>query len=147
MPGRPDGTIDAKEIAVLDRVTSWMEVYGEAIYGTRPWKISGEGPNTVKAGSFQGGSVSKLGATDIRFTRNKSNTVLYAFVLGWPAEPILISSLGSSALTNPGKILRVELLGSGATLEWHQRPDALRVQLPPRRPESDYALALKVTLM
>ena len=147
VPGRPDGTIDAKEIAVLDRVTSWMEVYGEAIYGTRPWKISGEGPNTVKAGSFQGGSVSKLGATDIRFTRNKSNTVLYAFVLGWPAEPILISSLGSSALTNPGKILRVELLGSGATLEWHQRPDALRVQLPPRRPESDYALALKVTLM
>ena len=43
VPGRPDGTIDSKEVAVLDGITSWMEVNGEAIYETRPWKISGEG--------------------------------------------------------------------------------------------------------
>jgi alpha-L-fucosidase len=146
VPGRPDGTIDSKEIAVLDGVTSWMEVNGEAIYGTRPWKISGEGPNMVKAGSFQGESVNKLSEKDIRFTRNKGDSVIYAIVLGWPTEPIVVQSLGLSAGTSPGKITRVELLGTNATLDWNQQADALRVQLPKNyRPKVDYAAALKVT--
>src|SRR5581483_11265187 len=83
IPGRPDGTIDSKEIAVLDGITAWMQTNGEAIYETRPWKVYGEGPNQVKAGSFQGESISKLDAKDIRFTRNKSNNVIYAIALGW----------------------------------------------------------------
>jgi alpha-L-fucosidase len=147
VPGRADGTIDSKEIAVLDGVTSWMEVNGEAIYETRPWKISGEGPNMIKAGSFQGDSVNKLGENDIRFTRNKTNTVIYAIVLGWPAEPILLRSLGLSAATRPGKITRVELLGTGASVDWKQQADALRVELPKNyRPKTDYAAALKLSL-
>jgi alpha-L-fucosidase len=97
VPGKPDGTIDSKEIAVLDGITAWMQTNGEAIYETRPWKIYGEGPNSVKAGSFQGESVSKLGEKDIRFTRNKANTVIYALVLGWPADAFSIQSLGFSA--------------------------------------------------
>ncbi len=147
VPGRPDGTIDSKEIAVLDGVTSWMEVNGEAIYETRPWKISGEGPNMVKAGSFQGESVNKLSEKDIRFTRNKGDSVIYAIVLGWPTEPIVVQSLGLSAGTSPGKITRVELLGTDARLDWNQQVDALRVQLPRSyRSPVDYAAALKVTL-
>ena len=147
VPGRPDGTIDSKEVAILDRITSWMEVNGEAIYETRPWKISGEGPNMVKAGSFQGESVNKLGEKDIRFTRNKANTVVYAIALGWPSEPILVQSLGSSSTTSPGKIARVQLLGTDARLDWIQQPQALRVELPKNyRPAVDYAAAIKVTL-
>ena len=147
VPGRPDGTIDSKEIAVLDGVTSWMEVNGEAIYETRPWKISGEGPNMIKAGSFQGESVNKLGERDIRFTRNKANTVVYAIVLGWPSEQIAVRSLGLSAATTPGKIGRVELLGTDVRLDWKQQPDALQVQLPKSyRPKVDYATALKITV-
>ena len=147
VPGRPDGTIDGKEIAVLDGITSWMEVNGEAIYETRPWKISGEGPNVIKAGSFQGESVNKLGERDIRFTRNKANNVVYAILLGWPAEPILVRSLGLSATTCPGKITRVELLGTGASFDWKQQADALRVELPKNyRPKTDYASALKLSL-
>jgi alpha-L-fucosidase len=147
VPGRPDGTIDSKEVAVLDGITSWMEVNGEAIYATRPWKISGEGPNMVKAGSFQGDSVSKLGEKDIRFTRNKANTVIYAIALGWPSEPISVKSLGLSAATSPGKIVRVELVGTDARLDWKQQSDALQVQLPRSyRPKVDYAAALKITV-
>lgn len=147
VPGRPDGTIDSKEIAVLDGITSWMEDNGEAIYETRPWKISGEGPNMVKAGSFQGESVNKLGEKDVRFTRNKANTVIYAIALGWPTEPINIQSLGSSVTTNPGKITRVQLFGTDAKLDWTQQLQGLRVELPKGyRPSVDYAAALKVTL-
>jgi len=147
VPGRPDGTIDSKEVAVLDGVTSWMEVNGEAIYGTRPWKVSGEGPNMVKAGSFQGESVNKLGEKDVRFTRNKANNIIYALALGCPRDPILVRSLGLSAATNPGKVAQVELLGTGARLDWHQQTDGLRVVLPSSyHPPVDYAAALKVML-
>jgi alpha-L-fucosidase len=147
IPGRPDGTIDSKEIAVLDGITAWMQVNGEAIYETRPWKVYGEGPNSVKAGSFQGNSISKLGQKDIRFTRNKANNVVYAIVLGWPAEPIAVQSLGLSASTQPGKVTQVELIGTGERLNWKQTGEALRVELPRQyRPPVDYAAALKVTL-
>ena len=81
IPGRPDGTIDSKEIAVLDQIAAWIQINGEAIFATRPWKVYGEGPNSIKAGSFQGHSVAQLGPKDIRFTRNKANTVIYAIAL------------------------------------------------------------------
>ncbi len=148
VPGRPDGTIDSKEIAVLDKITDWMQANGEAIYATRPWKISGEGPNTVKSGSFQGNSVSALGVKDVRFTRNKANSAIYAIVLGWPTEPIIINALGTSTATNPGKIAAVQLLGTDEQLAWNQGADGLRVELPKRyQPKSDFAAALKVVLV
>ncbi|MGD0712541.1 MAG: alpha-L-fucosidase C-terminal domain-containing protein [Bacteroidales bacterium] len=124
-----------------------MQVNGEAIYETRPWKIYGEGPHSVKSGSFQGNSVSKLGSKDIRFTRNKANNVIYVLVLGWPTEPIVVQSLGSSAPTQPGKVARVELLGTGDRVNWRQHADGLRVELPKQyQPSVNYAAALKVTL-
>ncbi len=147
IPGKPDGTIDSKEIAVLDGITSWMQVNGEAIYETRPWTIYGEGPDTVKAGSFQGTSVSKLGSKDIRFTRNKANNVTYALVLGWPTDTISVQSLGAAAATHPGKVAHVELLGTEGKVKWKQDGDALRVDLPKQyRPAVDYAAALKIKL-
>lgn len=147
IPGKPDGTIDRKEIAVLDGITEWMQVNGEAIYETRPWKIYGEGPNEVKSGSFQGKSISKLGAQDIRFTRNKANTVVYAIALGWPAGAVEVKALGTAASTNPGKVAHVELLGTGEKLRWQQRAEGLRVEMPKSYvPKVDYAAALKVTL-
>jgi alpha-L-fucosidase len=130
VPGRPDGTIDAKEIAVLDGITQWMEVNGEAIYATRPWKVYGEGPNMIKPGKFQGQSVTALGEKDIRFTRNKAGDTVYAIVLGWPAGEIVIESLGTGNAAQPGKVANVELLGSGERVRWRQEASAMRVELP-----------------
>ena len=147
VPGKPNGTIDDKEVTVLDGVTAWMQVNGEAIYETRPWKIYGEGPNSIKSGSFQGNSISALGPQDIRFTRNKTNTIIYAMALGWPSDSIVIKSLGISAATSPGRIARVELIGSGAPVKWKQLTDGLHVELPKGyRPKVDYAASLKVLL-
>ena len=147
VPGRPDGTVDSKELAVLDGITAWMQVNAEAIFDTRPWKIYGEGPNRVKSGSFQGESISALGAKDIRFTRNKANTIIYAIALGWPQDAILVQSLGTSSETRPGKVAHVQLLGTGEELNWRQDPNGLRAQLPKRyQPKANYAAALKVVL-
>jgi len=147
IPGRPDGTIDTKEIAVLDGVTSWMQVNGEAIYETRPWKVFGEGPNSVKAGAFGGNSIKSLGAKDVRFTRNKANTVIYAIALGLPTETIAIQALGTSSANKPGKVAKVELLGTGAKLKWSQAADGLRIEVPKQyKPTVDYAAAFKIML-
>ncbi len=145
VPGRPDGTIDAKEIAVLDGITQWMQVNGEAIYATRPWKVYGEGPNMIKPGKFQGHSISALGEKDVRFTRSKAGDVVYAIVLGWPAEEIVIQSLGTGNAAQPGKVEHVELLGTGARVRWKQGADAMRVTLPKEyRPAVEYAAVLRV---
>ena len=145
IPGKPDGTIDSKEIAIVDQIAAWMQINGEAIYETRPWKVYGEGPNAVKSGAFQGGSVHNLGPKDIRFTRNKANTVVYAIVLGWPAGELVIESLGLSAATQPGKVAKVELLGGGQQPTWEQTATGLRVHLAwPESPALEYAAALKV---
>lgn len=147
IPGKPDGTIDSKEIAVLDQITAWMKMNGEAIYATRPWKIYGEGPNRVESGSFKGKSISALGPKDIRFTRNKANTVIYAIFMGWPEGEAQIASLGTGSQTQPGKIEHVALLGTDAKVKWKQTPDGLRVTLPAQPgPASAYGAALKISL-
>jgi alpha-L-fucosidase len=147
LPGKPDGTIDSKEIAVLDQVAAWMKVNGEAIYETRPWKIYGEGPDMVKSGEMEGTSVTKLGVRDIRFTRNKANTVVYAMVLGWPADAFVVKALGTGSATQPGRVSNVQLLGTDQKLKWNQSADGLRAELPKGyRPTNDYAAALKISL-
>jgi hypothetical protein len=68
-------------------------------------------------------------------------------VLGWLADAIVVQSLGSSAATQPGKEVKVELLRSLLRLNWKQHAHGLQVELPKRyRPNVDYAAALKVTL-
>ena len=145
IPGKPDGTIDSKEIAFLDSLTEWMQRNGEAIYATRPWKIYGEGPDTVKSGSFQGDSISKLGPKDIRFTRNKANTIIYAIALGWPGNEVVIEALGANSAQSPGKVANVELLGYHDKLKYRQEAAGLRVRLPAQK-LSDDAIALRVSL-
>lgn len=147
IPGKPDGTIDSKEIAILDQIAAWMKINGEAIYATRPWKVYGEGPNQVQSGSFKGTSISSLGAKDIRFTRNKANDVVYAILLGWPEGEVRIGSLGRASRTQPGKIEHVALLGTDARVKWKQTTEALEVSLPTiPSPASQYGAALRVSL-
>jgi alpha-L-fucosidase len=130
IPGKPDGTIDSKEIAVLDKITEWMSVNSEAIYETRPWKIFGEGPTKVEAGAFKGTSVANLGARDVRFTRTKDNRVVYAILLGLPRQETTIQALGLSSANSPGRIEKVEVLGGRQAPEWKQTQNGLTIKLP-----------------
>ena len=44
IPIRGDGSIDDKELAVVEGIASWMDVNKESVFDTRPWKVFGEGP-------------------------------------------------------------------------------------------------------
>jgi alpha-L-fucosidase len=144
IPVRGDGTIDEDEVAFLEGLAAWMPVNGEGIFGTRPWTIYGEGPSVtgpVAQGQFGGArDVRDYTAQDIRFTRR--GDTLYAFVMAWPGEQAIIVSLGSGRA--PGKVQRVELLGSRGPLPFTQDAEGLKVKFPARKP-GDHAFGLKIS--
>ncbi len=131
LPPRPDGTLDENELAILGDLAAWVAVDGEAIFGTRPWRIYGEGPSRVgKAGSFNEGQL-QYTAEDLRFTQSKDGETLYVVALGWPVDgKLVVHSLASAA----GKINKLSLLGHAGPLDWRQTVAGLIVTLPPRKP-------------
>jgi alpha-L-fucosidase len=147
IPGKPDGTIDRKEKLILRKIGEWFKVNGEGIYATRPWTVFGEGPHMIKGGSFKGSkSARELGTRDVRYTRNKANTVVYAFVFGWPQQAPVLRSFATGAANHPGKVANVELLGSPEKIRWQQTAAGLRIELPRQKPALDYAVAFKISL-
>ena len=56
----------------------WLKVNGEAIYGTRPWTIFGEGPTEVKTGHHTEGKNPDLTADDFRFTQKDGKIYIIA---------------------------------------------------------------------
>ena len=68
VPVRGDGTIDSEERAIVERIGTWTGRFGEAIYASRPWKVSGEGPTQIASGQFGEGKMKPFEASDIRFT-------------------------------------------------------------------------------
>ena len=138
---RSDGTIPDEVQQVLREVGGWLRVNGEAIYGTRSWKVYGEGPTQVAAGSFHDTDTQPYTAEDFRFT--KKGNVLYAIELGLPASgEAVIHSLGTSA-PDSVKILSVWLLGSDSKVTFEQREDGLHVHLP-EKPAGKYAYSFRI---
>ncbi|WP_298733415.1 alpha-L-fucosidase [uncultured Chitinophaga sp.] len=144
IPVRGDGSIDSEERAVVEQVAEWMKVNSEAIYGTRPWKVFGEGPAMEKvvalnAQGFNEGKGKPFEAEDIRFT-TKGKT-LYAVMLGWPADKTAV--IKTLAVNNQvGKVAQVSLLGNDK-LNFQQTAEGLKVQLP-EEPPCKKAFVLKI---
>jgi len=139
VPLRHDGSIDADEENVLAAMAAWISVNGEAIYGTRPWKVFGEGPERKSGRHFSERVFSQMTARDIRFTSKKG--ALYAIALDWPAgNQIVIRSLA----TPSGKIEDVSLLGHTGKLDWQQSGDGLVVKMPAQKP-CDLAYVFKIS--
>jgi alpha-L-fucosidase len=118
-----DGTVPAAQAERLQAIGAWLDVHGEAIFGTRPWTradgVTGDG-------------------TPVRFTASRDGARVYAAVLGaLPAGGVTLVGVGDA----PGG---VRLLGSPEALAAVATDGDLHVTLPvapPARPVHVFVLA------
>jgi alpha-L-fucosidase len=130
---KSDGSIPEQARAVLLQMGAWLQVNGEAIYGSRPWILYGEGPTKVTSSAKDTDS-QEFTAEDIRYTTR--NGALYAIALGWPAGgEMRLQTLGRGTPYLPGPVCSVRLLGSDAKLSWTQQEDGLHIRLPLTKPD------------
>jgi alpha-L-fucosidase len=140
---KPDGTITQEQQDVLLAIGKWLDINGEAIYGTRPWKISGEGPTENLDESIQFNEQKFTGyvAKDLRFTVKGNN--LFLFVLDVPTETINSTLL--STLSKNGKVKSIELVGSSEKVVWAQKDKTLQIQ-PSKSYPTGMAVVYKILL-
>ncbi len=112
---RPDGTIQPEFQERLRGIGKWLQVNGEAIYGTTYGPIQG------------------LAAVK---TTTKGKTV-YAHLFAWPAGALELPwpAENLATLGLQSKVTDVTLLAGGAPLRFEQSPGHLRISLPAQVPD------------
>jgi len=125
-----DGTIPRPQVAILRALGTWLDLYGEAIFATRPWTRFG-------------------GITDqdieVRFTRAAAaagataGATVYAVLLGAPSQPAI------TLLDFPETPASIRMVGSGEPLNWERSGAGIRIQLPESLPDQPaHAVAIEL---
>jgi alpha-L-fucosidase len=122
VPPKADGTLDAETERILREIGRWLDINGEAIYGTRPWSRCCDG--------------------DLRFTQKKGR--LYVIALKLPAAGgdvvVPAAALGEKA----GKIDSVRMLGHKGRLSWRLAADGSLAITPPLFPPCEHAWSFEI---
>jgi alpha-L-fucosidase len=140
---KSDGTIPKNQQEVLLGIGAWLGEYGEAIYGTRPFIVLGEGPTRLKRGGEFAREKLYYKAEDIRFTTK--GDVVYAIQLGWPGanHETLLKSFSRETRKDSLMIKSVKMLGSEETIAWSLSEKGLMV-ISPISPPHDMAVVYKI---
>lgn len=144
---KADGSISAEDTAVLEEIGKWLSINGEAIYGTRTWRIAAEGPTAVEEGQFTDGKDKVFTGEDFRFTVKGEN--LYVICLNYPEDgKVLIKALGEQDASHlpkfHGIIDGVSVLGFDVLPKWKRTEQGLAVET--ERVASENPVVIKVKL-
>jgi len=127
----------------LLEIGAWLDQNGEAIYGTRPWEVYGEGPAKVTEGHLSERENADNTSEDIRFT--VKDETLYAIQLDWPkSSETLIKTLGTNNKMLQRDIKSIELLGYPLKLKYSRKEDGLHITLP-KEPVGKHAFVFKIS--
>jgi len=139
IPLKPDGTLDVYCNALLDQIGQWMKVNGQAIYGTRPWKVYGENISaSLEATESKNEVIFTMGEKELRYTCKDHK--VYAFLLSWPGSgQIRLKTLKEHAIKS------CALLGPGEKVSFNSHDQGLVVRLPDKKGISP-AYVLEITL-
>lgn len=128
-----DGSIPEGDRRILQEIGVWMKKNGEAVYGSRPWRVSGEGSVHIREGQFTDNEELPYTREDIRFTVKGGS--IYAFLMRCPRDGrVTIRSLADSRDQNTsqfhGLVESVSVLGEEADrVEWTKDPEGLHMVL------------------
>lgn len=128
---KADGTIPYEDREILLGIGRWLEVNGEAVYGSRPWRYPAEGPTEIPEGQFTDSGAKVFTPEDIRFTVN--NGCIYAICLNMKGKnSICIKSLSETENAHKpafsGIIKSVEVLGYDNAPAWKRDKQGLKIQ-------------------
>jgi alpha-L-fucosidase len=98
------GDLDPQLIRICKDIGAWLKIHGEAVYGSRPFEVYGDGT--------------------VCYTRHEGK--VYAALLDWKGGPIALKALRAGGATL-GKVSKVELLGSDLALTFVQDERGLTV--------------------
>jgi alpha-L-fucosidase len=140
----PDGTgtIPPKSVENLLEVGKWLKVNGEAIYGSRPWKVTHEGPTGISMKGTEHRSKKgfklEVSSEDFWFTRKDGK--LYVIAMVRPAgQTVAVKSLKGTAISG------IRVLGRSGGVRWEEKSDAVEITLPPLKSETPgYVLEISV---
>ncbi len=144
---RADGTIPKEDERILLEIGEWMKKNEEAIYGTYPYRESGEGPTVVEEGQFTDKTATKYTEQDIRFTRKGGS--LYAFALVPPKNGMLsITTLAKKDASHKanfsGKIRRISLLETQEETSFERTGEAVHIKFTPV--ETNHPIVFKIEM-
>ena len=134
-----DGRIPVIMQQRLRDIGAWLEINGEAIYGTRAWAASEPVPP-------EEGAPTANGMSDVRYTRKGPD--LYAHFLEWPEGEVRIEGLGQIEGLGRTEGLSVELLGYEGPIDWRIEGRSLVIVPPvmsPNQVPSPYAYVFKIS--
>ncbi len=141
-----NGVVPKESVEILKGIGKWMKVNGEAIYGSKKWKVKREGPTMMEMKSTtereKHGFNLKFTDKDFWFTA-KGNSV-YAISLVKPEnERIRIESLTSCQ----NQIRKISILGgNGKALDWKVVDNAVEINIKNNATGKTPGYALKVEL-
>lgn len=148
VPPLADGTFPVEVGNRLAELGDWLKQNGEAIYGTSPWFIYGEGPTEIETGNYtfhHNNHFAKIQFTreDIRFTVKGND--LYVTCLGKPESELMIRSLSSEFKLRSGDIISISHLTSGDQIDYEHNEDGLLLDLRATKLD-DHANVFKIHL-
>jgi len=137
---KADGSVPDESVNSLRVIGKWLEVNGEAVYGTKRWKISREGPTELNFESTEDraekGFQNSFTSEDFWFTQK--NNSIYAISLSKPADSVKIKAFNSSI----GKIKAVSILGKGKVKFVQTKKDLTITTLDNFMPENGFVVKI-----
>lgn len=122
-----NGVIPAKSVENLLAVGRWLTVNGDAIYGSRAWELTHEGPTKVSMKGTEHrdklGAQLQITAEDFWFT-TKGDKLYVSAIVRPEGRTVAIRALKDVPVSG------VRVLGERAAAEWTQTADALEITLP-----------------